>query len=241
MKRTPRGFVIGLRDGNDDHLTIGLDDNEEFVQLHRTRQRVELWRHTSDSMKEAFKSYLDTNAEAISLPEFKTQQAYFVSFRRLMVVYEGLQLIASFLINIFGRFIVSYRVDESENGSIQLYFIVELERAKHLISGIAKPFLPFFNFLNRFPLERRGQILIPIAKKFLVKIRKDGALETDAALLFSKDKLGFLWVDKKTQTKFVSFDALFKGQQLLEDGLPFGKLKELGKLVKPVGSFEIEA
>ncbi|MDH2901647.1 MAG: hypothetical protein PXY39_11830 [archaeon] len=68
-------------------------------------------------------------------------------------------------------------------------------------------------------------------------------LETDAAFVVSQNRLGFVWVRKQKTAFFAPLGSLFKGKEMVESNLPFGKLDELGKGREPtsVGRIEIEA
>jgi hypothetical protein len=227
LRGSTRGLVFGPGNpGNDDHVTVGLDDGE-FSQVHRKINGREDWRVTPESFQAEVESLVANNVKQVDFANLRNPGTYIVSLNRSRILFEFPQALVSILMPLLWRLIATRKDLKTENGRM-LELTVEPRKVRHLISRLNGPFSILGRLLRHVPPKVPLQVLTLISKWVRVRPQDPDRLKDDLFLLASRDDVGLLWRGESGALQFLPLEPLLDLYGRAERSLPFGELSELG-------------
>lgn len=229
-----RGFIIGPRDkelksGNDDHLTIGMNQNGNIHQIHRTIDGKKAWWRTSESLQEDLQNFWISHSKKIDTIDLTQPNSYIISWNRLFI---GINIIASFISFFTGllrRKIEKIEANQLKNNTIRIEAGIDKPRAIHLINSLRLPLSLAITPIVIIPNYVWTKILKRILKIFLINPSDHHRLSHDLGIVISPKKMGLIR-SKGNQLSFISYQDIQELFSKVEKELPLGKLSNIMNL-----------
>lgn len=218
---------MGLREkGVDDHFTIGLDEDEEFSQIHRKINKKEIWRETGSSLLKKYNDFFTSNLEDLEPSELDQPNSHLISWNRTTV---AIQLLTGFS-RIFGEafrlLCIRRRVIRRNKETYEIVQEVNRQRIEKVLTALALPLGVVFGLFGMIPESKIRSILLTIFQQFLIKPGSK-RLDRDWAFLISPKKIGLV-MSNKGKLKIIPVTALIKLYHSLDASFPLAKISEFG-------------
>ncbi len=233
VRGSTRGLVFGSRNqelmsGGDDHLTVGVNAQGDFVQIHRTVDDRKVWWHTAESIQAEFKRFLRSHSEEIDESELRQPNAYVISLTRVSIVFSIMNTLTTIGISLFTRLVSVYNVSRLNDKEITVVAGVDKSKAASLMRGLLPPVVLPARLLRLLPKHVLYRMARNVLSLFLIRPKNLRRLKEDTGILLTRDRSGLLTMNRDDGLSFISFSALAELYNNVEKNLQLGKLSELG-------------
>ncbi len=218
---------MGLREkGVDDHFTIGLNEDDEFSQIHRKINKKEIWRETDSSLLRKYNDFFRSNLEDLEPSELDQPNTHLISWNRTAVAIQLLTGLSRISGEAFRLLCVRRKVTQKNKASYEIVQEVNRQRLEKILAGLVLPLGVGFGLFRMIPESKIRSILSTIFQQFLIKPGSK-RLDRDLVFLISPKKAGLVF-SNKGRLKIIPFAAFIKLYDTLRANFPLSKISELG-------------
>jgi len=233
LNGSPKGLIIGplsdeMKSGLDDHLTVGIDEREEFDQIHRKIDGKEIWRLTPESLGAEFHRFWASNSESLNPTHLDQPNSYIISWNRAAVILALMTTLFTFFSRLFRFLFVKTEMVRKKDNAYEIAPKVNKRRVERVLLALVLPLGGLFRLLGMIPETKKQRILKGLLKRFLINPTDYRRLENDWGFWISPKKMGLLRLGEKKGLKFIPVSAFAELYQKIEKSVPFGKLSEVG-------------
>lgn len=235
---TSEGWVIGSRNpdhkkGCDDHLTLVVREGE-LKEVHRTVDNRKDWSRRAGTFDAELNKLLTEGSETLDTSELlSSPDTFIVSWARASIAMRLLEQIGG-----VGAWIIGHRflkLEVARGGNREVITVrfdhARLEQSIHQYQRIVTPFLPLVSFV----LRRVGMKMVKRAGSLLLTSPEELTQSGDVGFIISPSRIGILSpsaMSGKSKLSYLPLAAMVEKYEGIESSLPFGRLSDLGSLLK---------
>jgi len=210
----------------DDHFTIGLNEDEEFSQIHRKINKKEIWRETDTSLLRKYNDFFTSNQEDLEPSELDQPNTHLISWNRITVAIQLLTGLSRIFGEVFRLLCVRRKVTRRNKETYEIVQEVNRYRIEKVLMALALPLGVVFGLFRMIPESKIRKILLAIFHQFLIRPGSK-RLDRDWGFLISPKKIGLV-MSNKGKLRIIPVATLIKLYHSLDTNFPLAKISEFG-------------